>query len=877
MDLAQELGISDDELAAIISQDDPEYAQIAKLLVDPYYGFVPRPDNPAEFDQQASYVNASDLVSFLIGGNGCLAPETEVYDPIARRNVVVGEQSEPFHVNSWNPQLRRVEVGIANVPFVKGTGDLYRIRLSNGESFIATSEHRVLDCHGTWVLVEQLEVGSSLLRPLVSDAVQHGWKLDDGVAQRPLHDTNDQVARQSGVLSGCTARTIQPSRQAKVAARSLASNASGVACHEAAQHASRRQQQFDVYHLLSRQGSFQSACRQDVVRSSRTRTGYRDRYFLDRRPCDAQLQLVSTDALEAIRRSGDASERTHLNLPSDEVAQALGRTHPYLSSDRLSRLDSSIPMAGRLDAFGSHAYCTPSRRASDFYQAVCRSQSRTNRQLRTIDAFSQPASRSCSSVPFGTIGGNEVNSSHVTSKEFLRQGEFLDFTVWPHGNYILAGAAHHNSGKTLASAQKCARFVLEKQPPPRADTPFWIVSDSYDQVCGIAWDEKLSKIIPPDCIDWERIHWYRHSQNWPFAVPLKPWKGRPGKNWSLQFKSYQQGREQFQGRSIGGAWFSEQFTWDIFTEVLRGCRDYMYPGSIFAEFTPIDPALVVDVKKKYDDPPPGWGFYRTNTKKNVEAGHVSDEWFDSFMSTVSEEMRDTRVIGAFAGYEGVIYQQFNPAIHLVNETPIPPCVYHRRSLDWGASVEHPFVVLWGYRDAMGRYVIYDEYHTNSQGMTLLDHIKTIKNRHPWPENNSYYYHPIYADPSALDSHKVFHQMGLPTHPAINDVDRGVEIVRRLLKVNPAIGEKGSPMLIINKKTCPKLAEQMGTYRWKQSSGRGLNPEKARPVPLKQNDDAVDALRYFIATDFQQTGSAPVPVSRIWQPRPGILLGKTCKR
>ena len=153
-------------------------------------------------------------------------------------------------------------------------------------------------------------------------------------------------------------------------------------------------------------------------------------------------------------------------------------------------------------------------------------------------------------------------------------------------------------------------------PPPRPDTPFWVISEQYYQACSVCWKEKLcdQQFLPPCNVDWDRIQWFKPNLGWPFIVPLI--KNEFGNNWMLEFKSFGQGRAAMQARSIGGFWFSEQFPWELFVETLRGCREYMFRGGQFAEFTPIDPELCVAIEKQLDNPPRGWKFYRLNVDES---------------------------------------------------------------------------------------------------------------------------------------------------------------------------------------------------------------------------------------------------------------------
>ena len=74
---------------------------------------------------------------------GCIGGETELYDPIKKKSYRVDSIKEPFHVYSLDQTTGKVVIAKARTPFVKGVTDLYRFHLSNGESFVATLDHRI--------------------------------------------------------------------------------------------------------------------------------------------------------------------------------------------------------------------------------------------------------------------------------------------------------------------------------------------------------------------------------------------------------------------------------------------------------------------------------------------------------------------------------------------------------------------------------------------------------------------------------------------------------------------------------------------------------------------------------------------------------------
>lgn len=435
----------------------------------------------------------------------------------------------------------------------------------------------------------------------------------------------------------------------------------------------------------------------------------------------------------------------------------------------------------------------------------------------------------------------------------------------------------NGSGKTEAAAQKVARFLLWHQAPPRRDTPFMVVSDTYHQVGSICWKEKLSRIIPKDQIDWERVVWKSNKEELPFVVPLKAWPGTSN-NWSLEFRSLDQGRENFQGRSYGGFWFSEQFDWAVFEEVLRGCRETWYDGAHIAEFTPIDPDLAIGFEEILDKQPDGWAFFRLNTDLNTA---ISSEWRDTFFATVSEEQLETRRTGALPSFQGAIYTNFNQAIHVLDDEAwerrfgfalpdrychtheflksMPVGTFFRRGGDWGESVEHPFVTLWGMKDGGGNWGIYDEYCETTGTVLYADRRAEVKRRWPWPNYNMRFGQ-TYMDPSRPGLIQEHNADGIPTQPAGNAVDNGIEYVRNLLKPNVVTGQ---PAIYIHKRNCPRLISGLRKYRWVRGVTDGKNPHAAKRVPLKFKDDECDALRYLVYSDRTRTGTAPtfIPTPR----------------
>ena len=421
----------------------------------------------------------------------------------------------------------------------------------------------------------------------------------------------------------------------------------------------------------------------------------------------------------------------------------------------------------------------------------------------------------------------------------------------------------NGAGTTTLSLMKAIRFLLEQQPPPRPATPFWFVSEGYPMVMDVCWNEKLcGRGMLPACeVQWDKIDWFKPNQNWPFRVPLKPWPGHnPDNYWLLEFKSYEQGRSKMQASSIGGFVFVEQCPFELIVETLRGCRDYNFSGAKLAEFTPIDPALSAPLEQMISEDrfPKDWAIYRCNTECAMEAGHVSREWFEEFFGMVSDEMRDVRMTGSFASYEGLIYPGFFRRYHVVDnlyEQLQDMKITRKRAIDWGSGPHNAMVCLWAAKDATGTLCIYDEYYSTDQELTYADHAHEIYSRDSWPEDG--FHLQTYADPASPGLMRLFSQAGIVCTPAKNDVYEGIESVRVKLKRNA----DGDPGILIDSR-CKNLIREISMYRWERPKKSSVNPKNARPVPLKKDDHSCDALRYLVHTDMIHSRSVSVGARKI---------------
>ena len=184
-------------------------------------------------------------------------------------------------------------------------------------------------------------------------------------------------------------------------------------------------------------------------------------------------------------------------------------------------------------------------------------------------------------------------------------------------------------------------------------------------------------------------------------------------------------------------------------------------------------------------------------------------------------------------FSGQIYKEFKRDIHVIKPFPIDNTWLMHCSIDYGQV--NPTAVLWIAVDYDGKAYVFDEHY--EAGKTVQYHAKVILDR-----RYNLRTLPL-LDPSAFARNRSegermysvadeFSENGITCMPAQNDVLGGINRVKEYFQKNE--------LFIFE--TCRNLIKELETYRWKDRKRLDLNaPEE----PVKMNDHAVDALRYFI--------------------------------
>ena len=186
------------------------------------------------------------------------------------------------------------------------------------------------------------------------------------------------------------------------------------------------------------------------------------------------------------------------------------------------------------------------------------------------------------------------------------------------------------------------------------------------------------------------------------------------------------------------------------------------------------------------------------------------------------------VLGKWCSAEGLVYPFFNPEKHCVGELP-KSFTRFCMSVDYG-TVNPTSAGLWGKSD--GVWYRIDEYYYSSrtQGVQRTDeeHYAAIEELAKTAALYGGQVEAVVCDPSAASFIQCIKRHGkMQVIPAKNDVLSGIR------RVSDAIISKK----IKFSQRCYDSLREFSLYRWDEKSGHD--------APIKENDHAMDDIRYFV--------------------------------
>ena len=198
------------------------------------------------------------------------------------------------------------------------------------------------------------------------------------------------------------------------------------------------------------------------------------------------------------------------------------------------------------------------------------------------------------------------------------------------------------------------------------------------------------------------------------------------------------------------------------------------------------------------------------------------------------------ILGQWVQAEGRVYDFFGP--DMVGKAPGEPCEKWYISCDYG-TVNPTSMGLWGLRQGVWYRVaeFYFSSRREQRQMTDEEYARTLEKLAGGRRIEA-----VVADPSAASFMEVLRRHGWKVVKADNDVLSGIRLTSDCLKSGKIVICEG----------CEDCLRELDAYVWDLSAG-----EKDRVK--KENDHAMDDMRYFVATVLgkKQTGFVARSVER----------------
>lgn len=213
------------------------------------------------------------------------------------------------------------------------------------------------------------------------------------------------------------------------------------------------------------------------------------------------------------------------------------------------------------------------------------------------------------------------------------------------------------------------------------------------------------------------------------------------------------------------------------------------------------------------------------------------ETLDSLTGVRKERLR----YGRWAAAEGVVYDGWDRAIHLIERDVLPAFVRRFRVVDFGFT--NPFVCQWWGLDNDGRMYLYRELYKSR--VIVEDHAVEIKRLSAGESFEATVCDHDAEDRATLERH------GVPTQAAYKAVQVGIQAVQarlskagdgkpRLYIVRDALVARDEELVAAHKPVCTD--QEIEAYAWpKSADGKPVKEE-----PVKVDDHGMDTMRYAVA-------------------------------
>lgn len=214
-----------------------------------------------------------------------------------------------------------------------------------------------------------------------------------------------------------------------------------------------------------------------------------------------------------------------------------------------------------------------------------------------------------------------------------------------------------------------------------------------------------------------------------------------------------------------------------------------------------------------------WKSFHFTTYDNP---HLPKDEIDKAKEQITETRFAQEYLADFKKVEGLVYKEFDRNRHLYDTLPKDTHFELLGGVDFGYT--HPAAVMHVYKNptTLDYYIEHEYYQKGRTEAQIADYVQSCG------------FNRVYPDPENPSAIQVLALKGINVREVVkgkNSIKNGIDRIRDLFKQN---------RLHINKK-CTNLIGELESYCYPDAKDGGDTSEN----PIKENDHALDAIRYVI--------------------------------
>jgi phage terminase large subunit-like protein len=403
----------------------------------------------------------------------------------------------------------------------------------------------------------------------------------------------------------------------------------------------------------------------------------------------------------------------------------------------------------------------------------------------------------------------------------------------------------NRSGKTVGGAALAVCYMtgehtLRDENGEEFHLDYIPQTPTRGRVVGVDFNLGINQIIIPEIQRWLPTK-YLIDNSWDKSYSKTDRILTLNNGSTVEFMSYEQDREKFQGTSRNWTWFDEEPPSEIFKECLVRLIDT--DGDWWMTMTPLiemswtydtlyEPALAGEISVEVIE------------VETFENPYIRREAYDRLTETMSAEEKKTRSTGVYISHTGLVYGEVfsttnNVCPDILKSTRWPVLRdnwSHFQMIDHGFN--NPTAILFGAYNEDSKIIIYDEIYINK---TIIPDLASKWLHRQLELGISTQY--IIGDPALAQTdpeqgvtrQAQFAEHGIFIGLGNNNVDSGISYVQIMFR---------EQQLIITTR-CKETLKELRKYRWDRHLTKIRDRSNLKEKPVKKDDHAMDSLRYGV--------------------------------